>query len=66
MLLLLLQALSWSHARGRAHCDLKLDNLAFCMDCEAGGVSYIRLMDHGGSIRYAGADFYGGSVKQCA
>ncbi|KAL3153642.1 hypothetical protein ABBQ32_013244 [Trebouxia sp. C0010 RCD-2024] len=50
----MLEALSWPHAQGRAHCDLKTDNMAFCMDGETGELSRIQLMDHGGSLNFAG------------
>ena len=59
--LLLLQALSWPHAHGRAHCDIKTDNMAFCMDDETGELSRIQLMDQGGSIKFAGAESCCGS-----
>ncbi|KAL3140437.1 hypothetical protein ABBQ38_004696 [Trebouxia sp. C0009 RCD-2024] len=47
----MLEALSWPHAQGRAHCDLKTDNMAFCMDGETGELSRIQLMDQGASIK---------------
>lgn len=51
---MLLQALDWLHAQGRAHCDLKLDNMSFCRGRTMGTVGRVTLLDMGGSIKFAG------------
>ena len=49
-----LQALEWLHEKGRAHCDLKVDNLRIRPGKERGTICHVTLLDMGGSVKFAG------------
>ncbi len=49
-----LQALEWLHGQGRAHCDLKVDNLRIWPRKERGTICHVTLLDMGGSVKFAG------------
>ena len=51
---MLLQALEWLHEKGRAHSDLKVDNLRVCPGREPGTIAHVTLLDMGGSVKFAG------------
>ena len=49
-----LQALEWLHEQGRAHCDLKVDNLRIWPGKGRGTIRHVILLDMGGSVKFAG------------